>query len=98
MTNQVDTTTPANTAEGDAISAFFKRGEVWLGLCLMVVLTFLVLPIPALAVDFGLAISITFSVVVLMTVVFISKALDFSAFPTVLLIATLIRLALKRVG
>ncbi|MGE3622554.1 MAG: flagellar biosynthesis protein FlhA [Bdellovibrionales bacterium] len=77
------------------MSRFFKRGEVWLGIGLMVILTFLVLPIPPFVVDFGLAISITFSVVILMTVLFIGKPLDFSAFPTVLLIATLLRLALN---
>lgn len=74
---------------------FFKRGEVWLGIGLMTILTVLVLPIPPFLVDFGLAISITFSVVILMTVLFISKPLEFSSFPTVLLIATLIRLSLN---
>ena len=92
MTNQVDSTTGSSN---DALGNFFKRGELWLGVGLMIILTFLVLPIPAFVVDFGLAISITFAVIILMTVVFIGKPLDFSAFPTVLLIATLIRLSLN---
>lgn len=79
----------------DMMRDFFKRGEVWLGIGLMTILTVLVLPIPPFLVDFGLAISITFSVVILMTVLFISKPLEFSSFPTVLLIATLIRLSLN---
>jgi len=79
----------------DMLGAFFKRGEVWLGIGLLIILTFLVLPIPAFIVDMGLALSLTFSVVILMTVLFISKPLEFSSFPTVLLIATLIRLSLN---
>src|SRR5580704_2498617 len=90
MTDQVTTTETA-----DIFSGFFKRGEVWLGIALMVILTVLVLPIPPIMVDFGLAISITFSVTVLMTVLFIAKPLEFSVFPTVLLIATLLRLSLN---
>jgi flagellar biosynthesis protein FlhA len=45
--------------------------------------------------DFSLAISITFSVLILMTSLFIQAPLEFSAFPTVLLIATMLRLALN---
>jgi len=91
MTDQATTT--AETP--DVFGGFFKRGEVWLGIALMVILTVLVMPIPPFMVDFGLAISITFSVTILMTVLFIGKPLEFSSFPTVLLIATLLRLSLN---
>jgi flagellar biosynthesis protein FlhA len=95
MTDQANTAAPAENGNAEFLSAFFRRGEVWLGLGLMVILTVLVLPIPPLMVDFGLAISITFSVTILMTVLFIGKPLEFSSFPTVLLIATLLRLSLN---
>ena len=86
----------ANIAAGaDFFNGMFRRGEIWLAAGLMIILTSLVLPIPPLMVDFGLSISITFSVIVLMTVLFIGKPLEFSSFPTVLLIATLLRLALN---
>jgi flagellar biosynthesis protein FlhA len=91
MTDQ--TTTPAEST--DPFGGLFKRGEVWLGIGLMVILTALVIPLPPFLIDMGLAISITFSVLILMTVLFIGKALEFSSFPTVLLIATLIRLSLN---
>src|SRR3546814_15322607 len=39
--------------------------------------------------------SITLSVLILMTVIFITKPLDFNSFPTILLIATMLRLALN---
>jgi flagellar biosynthesis protein FlhA len=48
-----------------------------------------------LLLDFSLAISIIFSVLILMTALFIHTPLEFSAFPTVLLIATMLRLALN---
>ena len=89
-----DATAPLS-GNPDALGDFFKRGDVWLGVGLMIILTMLVLPIPPFLVDFGLAISITFSVVILMTVLFIGKPLEFSSFPVVLLLATLIRLSLN---
>ena len=79
----------------DFLNGVFKRGEIWLALGLMTILTVLVIPIPPFIVDIGLSISITFSVLILMTVLFIGKPLDLSAFPTILLIATLLRLSLN---
>jgi flagellar biosynthesis protein FlhA len=55
----------------------------------------LVLPMPTWVVDIGLSTSITLSVLILMVAIWIEKPLDFSAFPTVLLVATLLRLALN---
>jgi flagellar biosynthesis protein FlhA len=95
MTDQATTAPVATDSSTDMMSRFFKRGEVWLGIGLMTILTFLVLPIPSFVVDFGLAISITFAVTILMTVLFIARPLEFSSFPTVLLIATLLRLSLN---
>ncbi|MDR3424412.1 MAG: flagellar biosynthesis protein FlhA [Alphaproteobacteria bacterium] len=91
-------TDQASTAAADSPDPFggiFKRGEVWLGIGLLVILTALVIPLPPFLIDIGLAMSITFSVLILMTVLFIGKSLEFSSFPTVLLFATLIRLSLN---
>ncbi|KLK94313.1 flagellar biosynthesis protein FlhA [Microvirga vignae] len=60
----------------------------------VIILAILFLPIPPLAIDMGLAFSIALSVLILMVALWIQKPLEFSAFPTVLLIATLLRLAL----
>jgi flagellar biosynthesis protein FlhA len=79
----------------DPFGGIFKRGEIWLGLGLMVILTALVIPMPPFIIDLGLSISITFAVLILMTVLFIRRSLEFTSFPTVLLIATLIRLSLN---
>ncbi|MEX0839311.1 MAG: flagellar biosynthesis protein FlhA [Parvibaculum sp.] len=71
------------------------RGDLALAFGVMAIIVVLILPLPAFLLDFSLAISITFSVLVLMTALFIQKPLEFSAFPTVLLIATMLRLALN---
>ncbi|MDB5722916.1 MAG: Flagellar biosynthesis protein FlhA, partial [Alphaproteobacteria bacterium] len=55
----------------------------------------LILPMPGWMLDFGLAISITLSVMILMTALFIEKPLELSAFPTILLIVTMLRLGLN---
>ncbi|MXP10434.1 flagellar biosynthesis protein FlhA [Pseudoblastomonas halimionae] len=59
------------------------------------IIAMLILPMPAWLLDFGLAISITLSVMILMTSLFIEKPLQLSAFPTILLIATMLRLGLN---
>ena len=78
-----------------AIGAFMRRGDIALALGLVTILVVLIMPMPKWLLDFGLAISITFSVLILMTVLFISRSLEFSSFPTVLLLATVMRLALN---
>jgi flagellar biosynthesis protein FlhA len=72
-----------------------RRGDIALALGVVFILVALILPMPKWMLDICLAISITFSVLVLMTCLFISRPLDFSAFPTVLLIATMLRLSLN---
>ncbi|MDR3498951.1 MAG: flagellar biosynthesis protein FlhA [Parvibaculum sp.] len=85
---------PGLTA-GGVLGNFAKRGDLALAIGVMTIIVVLILPMPAFLLDFSLAISITFSVLVLMTSLFIQKPLEFSAFPTVLLIATMLRLALN---
>ena len=72
-----------------------KRGDVALALGVICILVVLVLPLPKWTLDAALALSITFSVLILMTVLFIERPLEFSSFPTVLLIATMLRLSLN---
>ena len=78
-----------------SIVEFTKRGDIGLALGVIAILVVLIMPMPAMVLDLLLAVSIIFSVLVLMTALFIRTALEFSSFPTVLLIATMIRLALN---
>ncbi len=77
------------------IGAFLKRGDIALAVGVLTILVVLILPLPPLLLDLALAISIILSVLILMTALFIHTPLEFSAFPTVLLIATMLRLALN---
>ena len=77
------------------ISENLLRGDILLALSVITLLVVLVLPMPTWALDAALAISITFSVLILITALFIQKPLDFNTFPTVLLLATMLRLALN---
>ena len=77
------------------LGSLLKRSDLGLAVGVMAILVVLILPLPSLLLDFALAISITFSVLILMTSLFIQAPLEFSAFPTVLLIATMLRLALN---
>jgi flagellar biosynthesis protein FlhA len=53
------------------------------------IIAMLILPMPGWLLDLGLALSITIAVMILMTALFIEKPLELSAFPTILLIATM---------
>ncbi|TVR07744.1 MAG: flagellar biosynthesis protein FlhA [Salinarimonadaceae bacterium] len=73
-----------------------RRGlEISFAAGIVLILMILFLPIPPILIDLGLAISIALSVLILMVALWINKPLEFSAFPTVLLIATMLRLALN---
>ena len=69
--------------------------DIGFALGIMVILCVLFLPIPPFLIDLGLAFSIALSVLILMVALWIKKPLEFSSFPTVLLIATMTRLALN---
>ncbi|MGM0422593.1 MAG: FHIPEP family type III secretion protein, partial [Pseudomonadota bacterium] len=71
------------------------RGDIALALGVVAILVVLILPMPTWMLDISLALSLTLSVLVLMTVLFIEKPLELSSFPSILLIATMIRLALN---
>jgi flagellar biosynthesis protein FlhA len=77
------------------LGALLKRGDIALAIGVMAILVVLILPLPATLLDMALAVSIILAVLILMTALFIQAPLEFSAFPTVLLIATMLRLALN---
>ncbi|MDQ0506687.1 flagellar biosynthesis protein FlhA [Xanthobacter agilis] len=71
-----------------------SRRDIGFAMGIVAILGIMFLPIPPLLIDLGLALSIALSVLILMVSLWINKPLEFSAFPTVLLIATLLRLGL----
>ena len=80
----------------DQVSSFFqKQGEAILVIGVVLVVGLLVLPLPPFLLDGALALSIALSLLVLLVALNSTRALDFSAFPSVLLLLTLYRLALN---
>ena len=71
-----------------------SRGSI-LPLATLLLVVFLVLPVPAMVLDIGFIFNIMISLAVLMVALNVTKPLDFSSFPTVLLFATLLRLGLN---
>jgi flagellar biosynthesis protein FlhA len=69
--------------------------DIGFAIGIIAILSIFFLPIPSFLIDLGLAFSIALSVLILMVALWIERPLDFSAFPTVLLVATLLRLALN---
>ncbi|WP_431469888.1 flagellar biosynthesis protein FlhA [Sphingosinithalassobacter sp. LHW66-3] len=82
-----------------ALTQFFDRmgasRDLALAIGVVAIIAMLILPMPAWLLDLGLAFSITISVMILMTALFIDKPLELSSFPTILLIATMLRLGLN---
>ncbi len=71
------------------------RSDVMMALGLITLLSILIFPLPTWFLDIGLSLSVTLSILVLMVAVFLVRPLDFTAFPTLLLLITLFRLALN---
>ena len=82
-------------SETTVIGRLKGHGDIGLALGIIAILVMLILPMPSIMLDMALAVSITFSVLILMTALFIHTPLEFSSFPTILLIATMMRLALN---
>src|SRR5271154_1068762 len=77
------------------IAGMLWRGDIALALGILTILVVLILPLPSVVLDLFLAISITLSILILMTALFIQTPLEFSSFPTILLISTMLRLSLN---
>jgi flagellar biosynthesis protein FlhA len=71
------------------------RGEVMIAVAVLGVLAILIVPVPAPALDVFLALSIGLAVLMLLIALGLTRAVEFSVFPTLLLIVTLFRLALN---
>ncbi|MEM6681688.1 MAG: flagellar biosynthesis protein FlhA [Pseudomonadota bacterium] len=77
------------------LKAAAGSSDIMMAIGVMCIILMLIVPMPSWLLDFALAVSITFSVMILMTSLFIEKPLQLSSFPTILLIATMLRLGLN---
>jgi flagellar biosynthesis protein FlhA len=72
-----------------------KYSDIIFSLGVFLIVMVMIFPIPVALLDFLLSVSITLSILILLNSIFISKPLEFSTFPTVLLIAAVFRLSLN---
>ncbi|MBG0790128.1 MAG: flagellar biosynthesis protein FlhA [Desulfovibrionaceae bacterium] len=76
-------------------SKFAKQGDLMLATGVVVILFVMLIPLPTLFIDFMLSVSISLGLVILVTAMFMTSPLEFSIFPSLLLVTTLLRLALN---
>ena len=79
----------------DLIAPLLRNRDVSFAVGIAVILAVLFVPLPSLLLDLGLALSIALSILVLMVALWVNKPLEFSSFPTLLLVVTMLRLALN---
>lgn len=76
-------------------SRFSKQGDLLLAAGVVIILFVMLIPMPTIILDVMLAFNISFALVILITTMFMRTPLEFSIFPSLLLITTLLRLALN---
>lgn len=79
----------------EMIKELNRRSDIIIGFSVVGIIGVMILPVPPILLDLMLSFSISISIVILVTSIYIKKPLDFSVFPSVLLITTLFRLALN---
>ena len=80
---------------GSILRRSFLRSDLFLAFAVAAIVVILIIPMPPWVLDVMLSLSLTLAVLVLMTVIFIQKALELNTFPVILLMTTLLRLALN---
>ncbi len=82
-------------SRANVLQLLTRRADIPLAFAVIGIITVLVIPIPPALLDFALAFNITFSLIVLLATLYVTRPLDLSVFPGMLLIVTLLRLALN---
>lgn len=74
---------------------WMQKTDILVGLGVIAVVTMLIIPMPTFLLDFLLTVSIMIGIITLLIVMFVGRTFDFSVFPSLLLVATVFRLALN---
>lgn len=83
------------TVEAIELGGLRKNSDIYVALALIGVLALMIVPLPAFMLDIFLAANLTISLAILLVCLYTIHPLDFSVFPSVLLVTTLFRLALN---
>ena len=72
-----------------------KNSDIFMAILVVLIVVFMIIPLPVLLLDMLLSFNITFALIILLVGMYISKPLELSALPSILLITTLFRLSLN---
>lgn len=72
-----------------------KNTDLFIAIGILAILTVMIIPLPPVLLDVALTFSLALSVLILLTSLYVKKILDFTSFPSLLLMTTLFRLALN---
>jgi flagellar biosynthesis protein FlhA len=92
--SRATTATAASQKRANALS-LAQAGELAVPVAVLMIVVALITPLPSFILDFLIVIDLTMSVIVMMVAMYIGRPVEFSVFPTVLLLLTLFRLALN---
>ena len=90
-----DNATSKPSIAGNTWQAILKHNDVLLGLGMLLIIVMMLIPLPSEVLDILLTLNLAFSVTILMVTLYTQEALEYSTFPTVLLVSTLARLGLN---
>lgn len=86
----------STTREGTSNkSGIFRFADVTMAILVVLIVGMMIIPLPTRLLDVLLALNITFAIITLLSTFYVKEALEIAAFPTILLLATLYRLALN---
>jgi flagellar biosynthesis protein FlhA len=91
----ITTTTPARSPILVALESLLRSKDIVMAFSLVVLVGMLLIPLPAFIIDLAVALSIAVSIGIVLMTMFINQPMEFSVFPTVLLLVTLFRLGLN---
>ena len=83
------------TQFADSLPFIAKNSDVFMAVAVVGILVFMVMPLPPMLLDLLLSFNITFSLVIILASMYVQRPLELSAFPSILLLATLFRLSLN---
>lgn len=80
---------------GGFLNRLTRQGDIGIAVLMIIIISFMMVPLPTWTLDLLLTLDITLALMVLMVALYVERPLEFSTFPTLLLILTLLRLALN---
>lgn len=89
------TTTQATQASPINLQSLLRSKDAGIAIGLVLIISLMIVPLPSAMLDFLVALNLALSIGIILLTIYISKPMDFSVFPTVLLLVTLLRLGIN---